>query len=192
MPPNPILPPNPIRLAYWSGSSWAPVYGSGGALPNVSSVTGSFSVLFDSTSVPAVTGLGGTVFAIVPSYYVRSFGAPVENGGVVNIAKAGRAVPLKWQVFDATTAPVANLDRDAVRITSVQVPCTGSGSPGDPIEEYAPGGSGLQSLGGGVYQLNWDTQKAYAGTCRQLRLDLGERNPDGTPFYRTAEFRFNK
>jgi hypothetical protein len=128
----------------------------------------------------------------VPSYYVRSFGAPVENGGVVNIAKAGRAVPLKWQVFDATTAPVTDLDRDAVRFTSVQVPCTGSGSAGDPIEEYASGGSVLQSLGGGVYQLNWDTPKAYAGTCRQLRLDLGERNPDGTPFYRTAEFRFNK
>jgi hypothetical protein len=192
VPPNPILPPNPIRLAYWSGSSWAPVHGSGGALPTYSSVAGSFSALFDSTSTPAVTALGGTVFAIIPSYYVRAFGAPVENDGVPNIAKAGRAVPLKWQLFDATTAPVTDLEAGDVQITSVQVDCAGPGTPGDPLEEYATGGSSLQNVGGGVYQLNWDTAKAYAGSCRQLRLDLGERNPDGTPFYRTAEFRFTK
>jgi hypothetical protein len=111
---------------------------------------------------------------------------------VVNVAKAGRAVPLKWQVFDATTAPVTDLDPAAARITSGLVDCGGSGGTGDLLEEYARGGSGLQNLGDGVYQLNWDTQKAYAGTCRQLRLDLGERNPDGTPFYRTAEFRFTR
>ncbi|MBA2721163.1 MAG: hypothetical protein H0U52_18265 [Chloroflexi bacterium] len=29
---------------------------------------------------------------------------------------------------------------------------------------------------------------AAAGTCRRLRLNLGEGNPDGTPHYRTADF----
>jgi len=60
------------------------------------------------------------------------------------------------------------------------------------VEEYATGVSGLQNLGDGAYQLNWATSKAFAGTCRRLRLDLGEQNPDGTPFYRTADFRFTK
>ena len=45
------------------------------------------------------------MFAIVPGYYVRAFGAPVENDGIVNVAHAGRAVPLKWQVFDANGGP---------------------------------------------------------------------------------------
>ena len=70
--------------------------------------------------------------------------------------------------------------------------CGGPGTASDPIEAYASGGSSLQDLGDGVYQLNWDTAKAYAGSCRELRLDLGEQNPDGTPFYRTALFQFTK
>jgi len=50
----------------------------------------------------------------------------------------------------------------------------------------------LQNLGNGAYQLNWSASKNFAGTCRRLRLDFGERNPDGTPFYRTADFKFIK
>jgi len=33
-------------------------------------------------------------------------------------------------------------------------------------EEYAAGASGLQNLGGGNYQINWKTDKAYTGQCR--------------------------
>jgi hypothetical protein len=47
-------------------------------------------------------------------------------------------------------------------------------------------------LGGGAYRLNWATSKAFVGTCQRLRLDLGERNPDGSAFYRTADFQFTK
>jgi hypothetical protein len=150
-----------------------------------------FSVTLDATSTPAVTALGGTVFAVVPSYYFRGFGAPVDNDAL-NVAKAGRAIPLKWQVFDFAVAPVTDLDAAVVRISSVVIPCDGGGLPSDSVEEYATGGSGLQNLGGGVYQLNWATAKSYAGTCRRLRLDLGERNPDGTPFYRSADLRFTR
>ena len=60
------------------------------------------------------------------------------------------------------------------------------------VEEYAAGASGLQNLGDGIYQLNWGTAKSYASTCRRVRLDLGERNPDGTIFYRTADFKFTR
>jgi hypothetical protein len=47
-------------------------------------------------------------------------------------------------------------------------------------------------LGDGAYQLNWVTSQTFAGTCRRLRLDLGEQNPDGTSFYRTADFGFTR
>ncbi len=72
------------------------------------------------------------------SYGLVGFEPPVDND-VVNVAQAGRAIPLKWRLYDR----------------------------------------------GG----NWTTAKAFADTCRRLRLDLGEQKPDGTPYYRSADFR---
>ena len=85
-----------------------------------------------------------------------------------------------------------DLDPDVVKVSSVAISCDASGGSSDLLEEYAAGASGLEHLGDGVYQLNWKSSKDYAGTCRRLRLDLGERNPDGTVFYRTADFQFTR
>ena len=113
-------------------------------------------------------------------YGFTGFQTPVDNG-VVNVAKAGTAIPLKWRLTDHAGDPV--LDLASVRITSAGHICDG-GAPEDAIEEVAPGASGLQNLGDGDYQLNWKSPKTYAGTCRTLQLDLGEGQ------LRTAEFRF--
>ena len=43
--------------------------------------------------------------------------------------------------------------------------CPGASAPLDQLEQVAPGGSGLQNLGQGYYQLNWKTSKSFAGTC---------------------------
>jgi hypothetical protein len=187
--PPPIVPPNPTRLVYFDGAAWAPVRSSGGvAVP--ASADKSFAVTFSSSSTPQVTRLTGTVFATVPSYGFVGFLAPVDNNGVLNVARAGRTIPLKWRLYDLGNNPVTNLSPAVVQVGSVSLTC-GSGSAGsDAVEEYASGGSGLQNQGGGAYQFNWATPSGYAGTCRQLRLDLGERNPDGTPYYRTANFQF--
>jgi len=32
----------------------------------------------------------------------------------------------------------------------------------------APGNSGFQNLGGGNYQMNWKTQKSWAGSCANV------------------------
>ena len=190
LPPSPILPPNPIRLAWWTGSEWSPVAAPSGP-PIYDSALSRFTVNFNFLSSPSVFELGGTVFAIIPNYYFRGFGIPVDSG-TRNVAKAGRAIPLKWQVFDEVVAPVTDLDAAVVKISSVEIDCDASGDGTDAIEEYATGQSGLQNLGDGVYQLNWSTSKSYAGTCRRLRLDLGERNPDGSTIYRTADFEFTR
>ena len=50
----------------------------------------------------------------------------------------------------------------------------------------AAGASGLQNLGDGNYQLNWKSPTSYAGSCKRLRLDLG----DGSSH--TADFKFTK
>jgi hypothetical protein len=111
----------------------------------------------------------------------------------VNVAKAGRAIPLKGRLTDLGNNPVTNLATTVVQVTSVAVGCLGLSQTTHPVEEYATGASGLQNLGGGDYQLNWATEQAYVGTCRRLRLDLGERQEDGTtPIYHTADFQFTK
>jgi hypothetical protein len=190
-PVDPALPPNPVRLAYWDGHAWSRVLGSGGSLPTYDSVANRFDVTFDLTSTPKVTELSGTVFAPITGLFFRGFGYPVHSS-TLNVAKAGRAIPLKWQVFDRNAAPVFDLDPAITRISSVAFACNTSDEPTDPVEEYAAGGSGLRNLGNGVFQLNWNTLKSYAGSCRRLRLDLGERNPDGTAIYRTADFQFTR
>ena len=109
---------------------------------------------------------------------------------MLNVANAGRSIPLKWRLYDLGGNPVTDLDPAAVQVTSVFLSCTASTGGTDVVEEYAAGSSSLQNLGNGAYQLNWATSKGYAGTCRRLRLNLGEQKPDGTPFYRTADFQF--
>jgi hypothetical protein len=117
------------------------------------------------------------------AYGFAGFAQPVDNGGVYNVATAGRTIPLKWQLTDATGTPVTTLTRATV--TTVRVPCTAS-APVDAVESYATSNSGLLNLGAGNYQLNWQTAKNLAGSCQQLRLDLGEGAP------RTALFSFTR
>jgi hypothetical protein len=62
-----------LRLRYWNGSAWLLVIGSGGAVPlknptdNLDGTIsgGRFTVTLDGSSIPAITDLGGTVFALV-------------------------------------------------------------------------------------------------------------------------------
>ena len=195
LPPSPILPPNPIRLAWWTGASWAPVVGSGSATTifsfDASTTSASAaSVTFDLTSSPAITALGGTVFAFVAAYAFEGFAAPL--GSDVNIARAGRSVPLKWRTLDLGGTPLAGLDPATVKLSSVRIACDSLSGEAEALDAYAPGSSGLQDLGDGFYQWNWATDKAWAGTCRLLRLELGDRHPDGSPIYRTAAFDFRR
>ncbi len=194
IPPNPVFPTDPLiptephRLAYFDGSAWSPVFSSDGAPPALTTASG-FSVDFSATSTPQVTALTGTVFAFVTSFGLVGFDAPVDNDAL-NVAKAGRAIPLKWRLFDLGGNPVTSLA--TARLSSVSILCEAMTEGADAVEEYAAGASGLQNLGDGAYQINWATSKAFAGTCRRLRLDLGERNPNGTPFYRSADFSFTR
>ena len=113
-------------------------------------------------------------------YGFLGFFQPVDNTAV-NVARAGQAIPLKWRVVDHAGAGVTTLTD--VSVTVAARTCDVGSTP-DELEEYATGSSGLQNLGGGYYQLNWATPKSYAGSCKTLRLDIG----DGR--VRTAEFSF--
>jgi hypothetical protein len=110
------------------------------------------------------------------------FFAPVDMD-MINVAKAGQAIPLKFDVYDAN-GPVSDLG--SVEVTAQALSCSSLSESPDAIEQYAAGGSGLQNLGLGNYQFNWKTPKTYAGTCQRLHLDAG----DGISH--TADFQFTK
>jgi Tol biopolymer transport system component len=157
--------------------------GSGPAAPLVTaaadtSSVGSGGATVTGADVAGRTATGECGYRV--HYGFTGFQAPVDNG-VVNVAKAGTAIPLKWRLTDHSGNPV--LDLTSVRITSAGHTCDG-GAPEDAIEEVASGASGLQNLGGGNYQINWKSPKNYAGTCRTLHLDFDEG------LTHNAEFRF--
>ncbi len=97
---------------------------------------------------------------------------PVNGLPVVNEVRAGQAVPVKFSL---------NGDQGLEILAdgypkSQAVPCDSS-APADGLEETSTSGSsGLQyDPASDQYQYNWKTDRAWAGTCRQLvvRLDDG-------------------
>jgi len=100
-------------------------------------------------------------------YTIDGFYAPVDMNGIVNSAKAGQAVPVKWHLGN-NMGDVSD-PASFVALRSYPVSCTDySGDPEATIDEYAAGNSGLQYNGEGNWQYNWKTSKAYSRTCRNM------------------------
>jgi hypothetical protein len=184
----PTVTPNPVLL-----------YGTAVADPNAtdnnSGVASASCEPVDTSSVglktltcTATDNLGNTASATV-SYNViygfSGFTRPVDNPPALNTANAGSIVALKWQLTDANGAPITDLAGVAVKAESLA--CDLGTTPDQP-EESAAGKSGLQNMGGGYYQWNWATPKAYAESCKTMKLDLAE----GPGMERTALFQFPK
>jgi hypothetical protein len=117
-------------------------------------------------------------------YNFEGLFAPADNPPVVNTVKAGSAVPVKWRLTSAGAAPVSD-PNSFVGLFSYQVNCGTTDGLEAPVETVAPGGSGLQYLDNGNWQINWKTLSTYPrGSCRVMELRLN----DGTSHY--ANFKF--
>ena len=121
----------------------------------------------------------------VHQYQVIGFSQPVDNLPVLNSAKAGQAIPLKFRVLDYLGNPVLSLPY--LMTLTGSMTCGGS-APTDLVEEYASGNSGLQNHGDGYYQFNWKTPTNYANSCRTFAVKLG----DGATTFLQANFQFKK
>ena len=124
---------------------------------------------------------GFSAFALLlpaPSTYAfEGFFAPVNMSTVTavvwNTVKAGQAVPFKWFLTHDGT-PVSDAASFA-GLSSYPVACSsGSGSIDDAIEQTAAGNSGLQYLGNGNWQYNWQTLLSYKGTCRAVVVKFSD------------------
>ncbi|HEY8646876.1 MAG TPA: PxKF domain-containing protein [Gaiellaceae bacterium] len=113
-------------------------------------------------------------------FAVQSFGAPIDNPPTINRAVAGRAIPVKWRITDASGSGVSD-PATFLSITSGSTTCS-STDPTSDIETYS-GSSGLQYLGNGWWQFNWATPVAYATQCRTMRLNLADTSSGPTALF---------
>jgi hypothetical protein len=147
----------------------------------VKNLDGTAPITVTEGGVTATVPAGGQT--TVRAWRFIGFSQPVENGGALNAARAGQVIPLKWRILDAANRPVLTLS--SATIATLSLDCTGGTATAD-VPLQTAGGSGLQNLGNGYYQLNWATPKSYAGSCKTLVLDVG----DGVTH--TALFGFTK
>ncbi|HKQ98159.1 MAG TPA: PxKF domain-containing protein [Candidatus Polarisedimenticolia bacterium] len=103
------------------------------------------------------------------------FNAPVNNPPVVNIAKAGSTIPVKWRIPDGLGGYLSDLSI----VTSIQaqeVSCNDLDETlSDPVETTTTDPAGLRFDGdSNQYHYNWKTQSAWSGRCFLLQLNLDD------------------
>jgi ABC-type transport system substrate-binding protein len=96
---------------------------------------------------------------------------PVDDAPTVNTVGAGRTVPARFSLGGNEGLDILAAESP----TSAQVACPGAAAT-DAVEETTSStGGGLSfDAATGVYQVNWKTSKAWAGTCRRLTIELRE------------------
>jgi hypothetical protein len=116
-------------------------------------------------------------------YDFAGFFAPVDNLPVLNAVKAGQAIPVKFslggnQGLDVFWAGYPKSSTIACASTATA----------DALEETVAAGSSSLSYDSltKTYTYVWKTDKAWAGTCRQLQVKLA----DGTSHF--AKFQFTR
>lgn len=122
---------------------------------------------------------------LVPRYFFDGFHPPVANEPEVNRVEAGRAIPVKFRLFDEQ-GPVGDIS--AVReVSTTAVTCPDSpGEPMPPSAEEAQANSGLRyDEAEEQYVFGWKTSPDLADSCRRLDVHLD----DGQTFSALFDFR---
>jgi nitrous oxidase accessory protein NosD len=106
-------------------------------------------------------------------YKFSGFYHPVDMGHWVNLAKAGKTVPVIFRLTDAYGVPVSD-PASFVGLVETNVNCSSYNfKPTDWIEFYSTG-TGLQYLGNGYWQYNWQVSNSYLNTCLTIRIQLND------------------
>ncbi len=114
-------------------------------------------------------------------YLFDGFYSPVKSDPLLNVVKAGSAVPLKFSLSGDKGLDVIEAGYPA----SGSLDCKLLDPDADLVATQATGKSGLAyDPGSDQYTYVWNTDQAWAGTCRYLSLRL----VDGTE--RRAAFQF--
>ena len=195
----PVFPPSPgafVPVALGSqplvraGSRYAIVAYAGGADHYGIAMTysgnpyPSGAALFSRASPPAAWGLfsagdADTAFkTYVSTYDFAGFSSPVDNPPVVNVAKAGSSIPIKFGLGADEGLDVLLEGSPTVTLAT----CDGS-PPEDVIEQTTTANHGLTyDAVSNTYNYVWKTDKSWSGQCATFTLALA----DGS--VHTAEF----
>ena len=125
-----------------------------------------------------LTGVDSAPVNVIFSW--TGFFSPVDNWPAWNPVKAGSAIPVKFSLGGEKGLNIFA----AGYPQSVQIDCDTGAVLGIPEPTANPGGSSLTYSNSGQYNYVWKTEKAWAGTCRQLTVEL----IDGTTH--SANFKF--
>ena len=127
------------------------------------------------------TNSASVTYSVV--YNWTGFFRPVDNPEMVNVAKAGSAIPVKFSLSGNQGLSIFGSGYPS----SKRMDCN-TGDDLDSIEEtVTAGGSSFQyDATTDQYTYVWKTDKTWAGTCRQLSVKL----VDGTTH--VADFKFTK
>jgi hypothetical protein len=183
-----VCPAGPVLLNAAAGATWSASDDGSGLITAAGAI-----VLVDTSAVgpksasapTAIDAAGNSSDAVACSYTVAydwsGFFQPVDNLPTLNVARAGSAIPVIFSLGGNQGLNVVSVGYP----TSNEAACDASA--GDDIIE-ATVSAGNSSLAydpiTNRYTYVWKTEKAWAGTCRQLRLKL----VDGT--LHVANFRF--
>jgi Concanavalin A-like lectin/glucanases superfamily len=126
--------------------------------------------------------LSGAEVAADMRFEFKGFYSPVDNPPVINVAKAGSSVPVKFSLSGYQGMGILAAESPSSRAIS----CDESAPP-DLLEQTMTAGSSSLSYDATTdrYSYVWKTDKAWSG-CRELLLRLS----DGS--LHTANFRFGK
>jgi len=149
---------NKLRLFHLQGGVWEDVTTSLDTTNNI--------ICGASTSL--------SPFAILETtYQFVGFFEPVQTGpGVVNLAYAGKAIPLKWKLIDKNGAFISDLS--AVTGTRYQqTECSENAWFNDIDEALSSGSSGLHyDFSSNQYVYSWKTAKNMSGNCYRLNVEF--------------------
>jgi hypothetical protein len=125
---------------------------------------GSYTVTVSVTDKDGGTGQNTAMHAV--SFNWLGFFKPVSNLPALNVVKAGSAIPVKFSLggykglnIFATGHPV-----------STKINCATAATLGNNWPTVTSGSSGLSYSD--QYNYAWKTDKAWAGTCRRLKVKL--------------------
>jgi hypothetical protein len=146
-------------------------------------VTGSFTappvglhvVCVQGTDAFGNVGDPACVDLSVDSIYVfDGFKSPIKMNKD-NKAKAGRTVPVKWKLFQASDGSKVSDFTSFVALKTYEVDCTTlEGDISTAVVENSAGKSTLKYQGNGKWRFNWKTPKLYKGTCRMMFVEFSD------------------
>jgi hypothetical protein len=105
------------------------------------------------------------------------FFSPIDAAPTVNVANAGSSIPVKFALAGDRGLGIFAPGYPK----SARIACA-SGAPEDLLEQTATPGSSTLSYGSGQYHYVWKSDKAWAGTCRELTVRFVDGSEHGALF----------